>query len=160
MTPIRLAIPASISGRRSEIAMPAIGNALPSSSDMHRRLDWIRSLIDRESDGDGLDLSPQAEALFDEMSRCFAAGAWLAALVFAQAALDAELNQGDVDGLMQNEARFGPDYVWLRNRRNHLLHADTPLPAVTIADLEKDGRRLEQEARRAVGLMVKAIVAR
>lgn len=140
--------------------MPAFGNALPSSSEMQRRLDWIRSLIDRESHGEGLSLSPQAEALFDEMSRCFAAGAWLAALVFAQAALDAELNQGDIDGLIQNEARFGPDYVWLRNRRNLLLHADDPRPAVTVSDLEQDGRRLEQEARRAIGLMVKAVLAR
>lgn len=132
----------------------------PSSIEMHRRLDWIRGLIDRESDGDGLDLSPQAAALFDELSRCFAAGAWLAALVFAQAALDAELHQGDIDGLVQNDARFGLDYLWLRNRRNHLLHADDPQPAVTCADLEQDAQRLEQEARRAIALMVKAATAR
>jgi len=158
--PTRPAIPASISGQLSEIKMQTFGQALPSSSEMLRRLDWIRGLIDRQSDGGGLDLSPQAEALFDEMSRCFAAGAWLAALVFAQAALDAELYQGDVDGLVQNEARFGADYLWLRNRRNHLLHADDPRPAVTMADLEQDGRLLEQDARRAIGLMVKAVTAR
>lgn len=158
--PIRPAIPASISGRLSETKMQTFGQALPSSSEMLRRLDWIRALIDRQSDGEGLDLSPQAEALFDEMSRCFAAGAWLAALVLAQAALDAELYQGDVDGLVQNEARFGADYLWLRNRRNHLLHADDPRPAVTVADLQQDGRLLEQEARRAIGLMVKAVTAR
>lgn len=158
--PTRLAIPASISGRHSEIEMQAFGQALPSSSEMLRRVDWIRGLIDRQSDGEGLDLSPQAEALFDEMSRCFAAGAWLAALVLAQAALDAELYQGDVAGLVQNEARFGADYLWLRNRRNHLLHADDPRPAVTMADLQQDDRRLEQEARRAIGLMVKAVSAR
>mgnify|MGYP003111466190 FL=1 len=140
--------------------MQTFGQALPSSSDMHQRLDWIRALVDRESDGEGLDLSPQAEALFDEMSRCFAAGAWLAVLVLAQAALDAELHQGNIDGLVQNEARFGPDYLWLRNRRNHLLHADDPRPAVTMADLQQDGRLLEEEARRAIRLMVKAVLAR
>lgn len=140
--------------------MQAFGQAFSSSSDMRLRLDWIRGLIDRESDGEGLNLSPQAEALFDEMSRCFAAGAWLAALLLAQATLDAELHQGDIDGMVQNEARFGPDYVWLRNRRNHLLHADDPRPAVTMADLQQDGRLLEEEARRAIGLMVKAVSAR
>ncbi|MEP6147914.1 MAG: hypothetical protein ABJ201_10900, partial [Nisaea sp.] len=132
----------------------------PSSGDMHQRLDWILGLVDRESDGQGLDLSPQAEALFDEMSRCYAAGAWLAVVVLAQAALDAELHQGEVDGLVQNEARFGSDYLWLRNRRNHLLHADDPRPAVTVADLRQDGRLLEEEARRAIKLMVKVVTAR
>lgn len=157
---IHLVNPAFSSGRRSEAVMQAAGRALSSSNEMHRRLDWIGGLIDRESDGEGLDLSPQAAALFDEMSRCFAAGAWLAALVLAQAALDAELHQGTLDGLIQNEARFGPDYLWLRNRRNHLLHADDPRPAVTSADLAQDDRRLEQEARRAIGLMVKAVTSR
>ena len=140
--------------------MKSAGRALSFSHEMHRRLDWIGELVDRESDGEGLDLSPQAEALFDELSRCFAAGAWLASLVLAQAALDAELHQGAIDGLTQNEARFGPDYLWLRNRRNHLLHADDPRPAVTSADLVQEGQRLEQEARRAIGLMVKAVTSR
>ena len=107
--------------------MKSAGRALSSSHEMHRRLDWIGELVDRESDGEGLDLSPQAAALFDEMSRCFAAG---------------------------------PDYLWLRNRRNHLLHADDPRPAVTSADLVQEGQRLEQEARRAIGLMVKAVTSR
>lgn len=140
--------------------MQTFGHALPSTNEMHRRLDWLSGLIDRESDGEGLDLSPQAAALFDELSRCFAAGAWLASLVLAQTALDAELHQGNIEGLGQNEVRFGPDYLWLRNRRNHLLHADDPRPAITLADLEQDGRRLEQEARRAIGLLVKAVTAR
>ena len=140
--------------------MQVIGRALSSSAEMHRRLDWIGEVIDQESDGEGLDLSPQAAALFDELSRCFAAGAWLASLVLAQSALDAELHQGTIDGLVQNEVRFGPDYLWLRNRRNHLLHADDPRPAVTSLDLVQDDRLLEQEARRAIGLMIKAVTAR
>ena len=127
---------------------------------MQSRLDWIGALIDRESDGEGLILLPQAEALFDEMSRSFAAGAWLSAIVFAQATLDVELHKGDIDGLLQNLVRFGPDYVWLRNRRNHLLHADDPSPVVTVSDLKQDGGRLEKEARRAIALTVKAVSAR
>ena len=154
------AIQASTSGRRFECAMPVLVNALPSSREMHVRLDWIGALIDRESDGEELILVPQADVLFDEMSRSFASGAWLSAIVFAQAMLDVELNQGNIDGLMQNLVRFGPDYVWLRNRRNHLLHADTPSPAVTVSDLKQDAGRLEQEARRAIALAVKAVSAR
>ena len=64
--------------------MPVLVNALPSSREMHVRLDWIGALIDRESDGEELILVPQAEVLFDEVSRsscrslavgdCFCAG--------------------------------------------------------------------------------------
>ena len=130
----------------------------PSSADVRQRLAWIEHLVDQASDGEGLRLSPQADALFSEMSQCFAAGAWLATLILAQATLDAELNQGEIDGLIQNEIRFGADYVSLRNRRNALLHADDPRPAVTISDLERESGRLEQEARRSVELVVKAFV--
>ena len=64
--------------------------------------------------------------------------------------LDVELHQGNINGLMQNLVRFGPDYMWLRNRRNHLLHVDNPGPAVTVSDLKQDAGRLEHEARRAI----------
>lgn len=132
--------------------------ALPSQADMRQRLGWIDRLVDRASDGEGLALTPQAAALFDEVRLSFAAGGWLAALVLVQAALDAELQQGGIDGLVQNEIRFGHDFVWLRNRRNHLLHADDPMPAVTPGDLERNAAALEQDARRAVELFVKAVV--
>ncbi|WP_193188060.1 hypothetical protein [Nisaea sediminum] len=128
--------------------------AIASQSEMRQRLSWVDRLVDRESDGDGLDLGPQAAALFDEMRLCFASGAWVAVLVLAQAALDAEMQQDDLNGLVQNEIRFGADYVWLRNRRNHLLHADDPLPAVTLADFGPGNAALEREARRAVELVV------
>ncbi|UUX50917.1 hypothetical protein NUH88_04315 [Nisaea acidiphila] len=135
--------------------MPA--RALPSQAEMRQRLGWIDRLVDQVSDGEGVTLSPQAAALFDEMRHCFAAGCWLAALVLAQAALDAELQQGEIDGLAQNEIRFGADYVWLRNRRNHLLHVDDPMPAVTLEDLERNTATLEQDARRAFELFLKAV---
>lgn len=124
---------------------------------MRQRLAWIDRLVDQRSDGQGLNLSPQAAALFDEMRHCFASGTWLAALILAQAALDAELEQGDIDGLTQNEIRFGHDYVWMRNRRNDVLHADDPRPAVTLADLDGEAARLKRDAQRAVELLVGAI---
>lgn len=135
--------------------MPA--RALPSQAEMRQRLGWIDRLVDKASDGEGLTLSPQAAALFDEMRQSFASGCWIAALVLAQASLDAELQQGEIDGLVQNEIRFGPDYVWLRNRRNHLLHADDAQPSVTMVDLERDAVVLEADARRSIGLVVKAV---
>ncbi|MBO6562791.1 MAG: hypothetical protein JJ959_19740 [Nisaea sp.] len=134
--------------------MQIAARTVASQSEMRQRLSWVDRLVDRESDGDGLDLAPQAAALFDEMRLCFASGAWVAVLVLAQAALDAELQQEGLDGLAQNEIRFGADYVWLRNRRNHLLHADDPRPAVTLEDYAPGDPHLEREARRAVELVV------
>lgn len=134
--------------------------ASASQSEMRQRLAWMDRLIDRESDGEGLDLAPQAAALFDEMRLCFASGAWVAVLVLAQAALDAELQQDGLDGLVQNQIRFGPDYVWLRNRRNHLLHADDPRPAITLEDFAPGNPTLEREARRAVELVVGGLAER
>lgn len=130
---------------------------IASQAEMRQRLSWLDRIVDRESDGNGLNLAPQAAALFDEMRLCFASGAWVAVLVLAQAALDAELQQDGLDGLAQNEIRFGPDYVWLRNRRNHLLHADDPRPAVTLEEFAPGDSKLEREARRAVELLVRGL---
>ncbi|WP_420404104.1 hypothetical protein [Nisaea sp.] len=132
--------------------------ALASQPEMRQRLSWIDRLVDRESDGDGLDLAPQAAALFDEMRHCFASGAWLAVLVLGQAALEAEMQQDGLNGLALNQVRFGSDYLWLRNRRNHLLHADDPRPAVTVADFGPGKRTLERDARRAIELVVRGLV--
>lgn len=131
--------------------------AIASPPEMRQRLSWFDRLTDRETDGAGLDLAPQTAALFDEMRLCFASGAWLAVLILGQAALDAELQNDGLDGLVQNEIRFGRDYVWLRNRRNHLLHADDPRPAVTLADFAPGDPKLERDARRAVELVVKGL---
>jgi hypothetical protein len=122
---------------------------------------WAEGLIRAVTDGDGLVAAPQAEALLSEMVHVFCAGAWLATVILAQAVLDADLVEGGrLDGATLNELRLGRGYVWLRNRRNALLHADGPGPAVTTRDLASDAEALERDARRAVDLVVKGLAGR
>lgn len=123
---------------------------------------WIAATVARETGGAGLAPPPQAGALWEEAVDAFAAGLWIAALVLAQASLDAELAEtaGEGGGAALNERRHGRGYAWLRRRRNALLHADGPGPAVTAADRAGDAPALERDARRALELAARALAGR
>lgn len=128
------------------------------------RVRWFDERLRKAADGRPLNVGSQTEAVLAELRRVFAAGAWVAAVVLAQTAIDSEISErveeAVGDGLYLNEVRFGRDYVWLRDRRNAYLHNEGPLPAVTARDLALDGPRLEKEARRAVELMADALAGR
>ncbi len=140
---------------------------------------WVAATVRRETGGAGLAPPPQAAALWEEAADAFAAGLWIAALVLAQAALDAELAEtaGEGGGFAEdgggfagdggvagaaalNERRHGRGYAWLRRRRNALLHADGPGPAVTSAGRAADAPALERDARRALELAARALAGR
>ncbi|GHD58961.1 hypothetical protein GCM10017083_42720 [Thalassobaculum fulvum] len=128
------------------------------------RVRWFDERLRKAADDNPLHVGSQTEAVLAELRRVFAAGAWVAAVVLAQTAIDSEVServeQAVGDGLYLNEVRFGRDYVWLRDRRNAYLHNEGPLPAVTARDLALDQPRLEKEARRAVELMADALAGR
>ena len=145
---------------------------------------WVAATVRRETGGAGLAPPPQAAALWEEAADAFAAGLWIAALVLAQASLDAELAETAREGggfaedggfardggfpgdgglagaAALNERRHGRGYAWLRRRRNALLHADGPGPAVTSAGRAADAPALERDARRALELAAKALAGR
>ena len=129
----------------------------PAARDWSDRGRWVTTLIDGSTNGGGLNLSPQADALFVEAVRCFCAGSWPSVIILAQSTIDAEL-EADTgrDGLWLNEVRFGSDFGQLRNRRNALVHADTGQPVLTLHDLLQDQEALETEAKGAMGLVVEA----
>lgn len=128
------------------------------------RVRWFDERLRKAADDNPLHVGSQTEAVLAELRRVFAAGAWVAAVVLAQTAIDSEISErvehAVGDGLYLNEVRFGRDYVWLRDRRNAYLHNEGPLPAVTARDLALDQPRLEKEARRAVELMADALAGR
>jgi len=128
------------------------------------RVRWFDERLRKAADDRPLPVGSQTEAVLAELRRVFAAGAWVAAVVLAQTAIDSEVServeQAVGDGLYLNEVRFGRDYVWLRDRRNAYLHNEGPLPAVTARDMALDQPRLEKEARRAVELMADALAGR
>ena len=99
--------------------------------------------------------SPLAAALRLELERVWAAKAWATVIILCQTILDHELGARseleEVDGLALNEWRFGPEFVWLRHRRNALVHYDEE-GYRTAVDLE-DRAQMEKDAARAMKLL-------
>ena len=134
--------------------------AAPSQRLWQERQAWFqRRLDDALGDGDAA-IGAQAEALLIDLQLSFCAGAWAAAIILAQTVLDADFADrelaGEETGIALNDIRFGRDYVWLRNRRNDLVHEEGRT-ALTVRDQIQDRQRLEAEARRAVELLFKAL---
>lgn len=157
----------------------------PSLRQWNERLRWFDDRLRRAGGDRPLQVDAQTEAILTELRRVFAAGAWVAALILAQTAIDSDVadqmgadrwDEEHVDmavgigggsggiaggmaggGLHLNTVRFGRDYVWLRDKRNSYVHNDDHLPAITTRDLSFDAARLEHEARKAVNLMADAL---
>ena len=113
---------------------------------------------------------PQAAALLAEMARVFRAGAWPSAVILAQAVIDAELAArlaaGNDDPMALNALRFGADFVWLRDRRNRLIHGseeDGRRRVLTLVDVTDGGggdqASWERDARRAVTVVLDALAS-
>ncbi|MCH2396007.1 hypothetical protein [Oceanibaculum sp.] len=140
--------------------------AAPSQRLWQERQAWFqRRLDDALGDEDTaigapIPIGAQAEALLIDLQLSFCAGAWAAAIILAQTVLDADLADrelaGEETGIALNDIRFGRDYVWLRNRRNDLVHEEGRT-ALTVRDQIQDRQHLEAEARRAVELLFKAL---
>jgi hypothetical protein len=124
----------------------------PSGRDWQARAAWFAHRTEALGDA-----GPRTGALLAELERVFCAGAWLAAVVLAQTVVEAAMQEAD-DGWA--EVTLSRDLLWLRDRRNSLVHHDTDAPPVTLHDLEADAAALERDARRAVGLMAVALGGR
>ena len=120
---------------------------------MGERRDWFEQKAEPPDDG-GYVLSEQACALTADLQSAFCAGAWIAVIVLAAAAIDAHLH--DAEGFAGNAKRAidaagaDPQLHALRKRRNTLIHADTDSPAITVDKQWSERLRLEGDARLAV----------
>lgn len=121
------------------------------------RLVWFNRRLRPDGVSQPVAVCAQSEALLQECGRAFASGGWVTVVILAQAVLDSEIAQGEIDGLVLNEVRFGREFVWLRDRRNRYLHNDGPGPAITAPELSTDAKRLEREAQKAVELLATAL---
>ncbi len=138
----------------------------PERKTYESRKTWITGLIEKavDQDPEKLDITnlfPQTEALMMELCQAFCAGNWLSTIILAQATLEAELMEKDaLNSLTLNDIRYGRGHVWLRNRRNAILHVTESGPSVTAYDMTKDSHRLENDARRAMELVVTSLLNR
>jgi hypothetical protein len=131
----------------------------PSRQLWDERRRWVEELAEPPAALGGYSISEQAAALSADVQAAFCAGAWLAVVVLAAAAIDAQLREDAAPGFTGNakelmtavglDARFQE----LRKRRNALVHVSPDEPAVTVDIQWNDRRSLEKEAQDAVQLM-------
>lgn len=127
----------------------------PSHEMWEFRRDWFEQKAEPPDDG-GL-VSEQACAVVADLQCAFCAGAWIAVVVLAAAAIDAHLH--DAEGFTGNAKRVideaGADTQMhtLRKRRNALIHSDTDSPAITVDQQWSERVKLEEDARLAVELV-------
>jgi hypothetical protein len=135
----------------------------PNARTWQERLDWFDHQFRPDRRAPLPRLGAQGEALLLECERAFASGGWITVVVLAQTVIDSEIAEtlvdGVDDGLELNDMRFGRDFTWLRERRNAYVHNDGPGPAITARELELDAERLERDARRAVKLVARCLLA-
>ena len=136
------------------------------SSQTHsKRSQWVQKLLDDSLDKNSADLhdmnlTPHATALLVEAMNSFCAGNWVATIILVQAVLDIELATNEsLDGVYVNELRTGKDLVWLRNRRNRLLHADNGTHSITETDIVNDDRNLALEAQKSLKMVIKGLTS-
>jgi len=126
------------------------------------RRDWFEQEAEPPNDG-GYLLSEQACAMVADLQCAFCAGAWIAVVVLAAAAIDAHLH--DTEGFIGNakrvidEAGADPQLHTLRKRRNALIHASSDSPAITVDQQWSERLRLEEDARLAVKLVFRVFYA-
>ena len=134
----------------------------PSNEVWELRRDWFEQKAEPPADG-GYLLSEQACALVADLQCAFCAGAWIAVVVLAAAAIDAHLH--DAEGFTGNakrvidEAGADSQLHTLRSRRNALIHSDLESPAITVDQQWSERLRLEDDARTAVELVFRVFYA-
>ena len=131
----------------------------PSQRLWAERQAWFQRRLDDAARGGPITIGEQAEALLIDLQLAFCAGAWVTCVILAQTILDADLADREAagtGGIALNTLRFGPDYVWLRNRRNALVHEEGET-ALTLRDQTAARDRLERDARRAIDLLLESM---
>ena len=129
----------------------------------HDRSKWVQTLLDNSLDNDNsnlgdMHLSSHATGLLLEALNAFCSGNWVATIILAQAVFDVDIAKNKrLNGLHLNILRTVNRSVWLRNRRNRLIHADSGPQSITEAELGNDDSLLEHEAKRALKIVIQGL---
>lgn len=134
----------------------------PSEEMWEVRRRWFEQKAEPPDDG-GYLVSEQACALAADLQCAFCAGAWIAVIVLAAAAIDAHLHDAECcTGNAKcaiDEAGADPQLHKLRQRRNALIHSNPDSPAITVDQQWSERLRLEDDARLAVDLVFRVFYA-
>jgi hypothetical protein len=123
---------------------------------------WFEQKAEPPDDG-GYLVSEQACALVADLQSVFCAGAWIAVIVLAAAAIDAHLHDaecctGNAKSAIDEDGA-NPRLHQLRKRRNALIHSNPDSPAITVDQQWSERVRLEDDARLAVDMVFRVFYA-
>jgi hypothetical protein len=127
------------------------------------RRDWFERLAEPENGG--YLLGEPSTALLSDVQSAFCAGAWIAVVILAAAAIDGHLREVEFPDAKGNAQKLidqsGGDSRLhsLRKRRNALVHVNPASFAITVEQQYTDRNQLEQDARSAVRVMFEVIYA-
>ena len=129
------------------------------------RKQWLQNVLDEAVDKENstlsdMNLNSRAAALMLEAMRVFCVGNWISTLIVSQATIDAALwGEDELHGINTNKLRTDADYVWLRNRRNTILHSVPEVAPITLHDFNLENESLEKDAKRALLLTIRGLTS-
>jgi len=129
------------------------------------RKKWLQNVLDEAVDKKNstlsdMNLNSRAAALMLEAMRVFCTGNWVSTLILSQATIDAALwDEDGLKGINTNKLRTDAEYVWLRNRRNTILHSVPGVTPITMHDFNLDDEGLEKDAKQALLLTIRGLTS-
>ena len=126
---------------------------------------WLQNVLDEAVDKENstlsdMNLNSRAAALMLEAMRVFCTGNWVSTLILSQATIDAALwDEDGLKGINTNKLRTDAEYVWLRNRRNTILHSVPGVTPITMHDFNLDDEGLEKDAKQALLLTIRGLTS-
>tara|TARA_B100000886_G_scaffold164441_1_gene112157 strand:- start:295 stop:738 length:444 start_codon:yes stop_codon:yes gene_type:complete len=129
------------------------------------RKQWLQNVLDEAVDKENstlsdMNLNSRAAALMLEAMRVFCTGNWVSTLILSQATIDAALwDEDGLKGINTNKLRTDAEYVWLRNRRNTILHSVPGVTPLTMHDFNLDDEGLEKDAKQALLLTIRGLTS-
>ena len=130
-----------------------------------KRKQWLQNVLDEAIDKKNstlsdMNLNSRAAALMQEAMRVFCSGHWVSTLIVSQATIDAALwDQDGLNGINTNKLRTDAEYVWLRNKRNTILHSAPEVRPITLHDFNVDNESLEKDAKKALLITIKGLTS-
>ena len=140
-----------------------INNSAP--RDFARRKQWLQGILDeavdkRNSKLADMNLNSKAGALMLEAMKLFCSGHWVSSIIMSQATIDAALwDEKGLEGIDTNKLKTSAEYVWLRNKRNSILHSMPDVTPITLHDFDTDDDMLARDAKKAVLLTIQGLAS-
>ena len=129
------------------------------------RKQWLQNILNEAVDKENstlsdMNLNSRAAALMLEAMQVFCAGNWVSTIIVSQATIDAALwDEDGLKGINTNKLRTDAEYVWLRNRRNTILHSVPGVRPITLHDFDFDNEGLERDAKKALLLTIRGLTS-